>query len=129
VSRRSGRRPAGPAGALLAIGLGLALTACSSDGGGGTGADAIAITSTATECRVATPTVAAGKHTFTLENTGTAVTEVYIYASGDKVVTEKENVGPGTKATFSATLKAGQYEVACKPGQTGNGIRQPLTVT
>jgi iron uptake system component EfeO len=127
VSRRWGRRPAGPAAGLLAIGLGLALTACSSDGGGG--GDAIAITSTATECRVATPTVAAGKHTFTLENTGTAVTEVYIYASGDKVVTEKENVGPGTKATFSATLKAGQYEVACKPGQTGNGIRQPLTVT
>jgi iron uptake system component EfeO len=127
VSRRSGRLPAGPAAGLLAIGLGLALTACSSDGGGG--GDAIAITSTATECRVATPTVAAGKHTFTLENTGTAVTEVYIYASGDKVVTEKENVGPGTKATFSATLKAGQYEVACKPGQTGNGIRQPLTVT
>lgn len=110
--------------ALVAIALTLA--ACSSDAAGG---DTIAITSSATECRVAQSTLAAGKHRFTVENTANAATEVYVYSAGDKVAAEKENIGPGTKATFTVSLKAGAYEIACKPGQTGNGIRQPLTVT
>ena len=118
------RRPVAPA--LLALGLTLGMAACSSDEAGG---DAIAVTSSNTECRVGQTALAAGKHRFQVENTGTAATEVYIYATGDKVVTEKENIGPGTKATFSATLAAGTYQLACKPGQTGNGIRQTLTVT
>jgi iron uptake system component EfeO len=115
---------------LLAASAGLALTfalaACSSDD---TGGEIIAITSGASDCKVAQTTLPAGKHRFQVENTGSQVTEVYVYAAGDKVVSEKENIGPGTKATFSVTLAAGQYEVACKPGQTGSGIRQPLTVT
>jgi iron uptake system component EfeO len=120
------RRPRGLAPALLVVGLGLGLAACSSDEAGG---DAFAITSSNTECLLAQTNLSAGKHRFQVQNTGSAVTEVYIYAAGDKVVTEKENIGPGTKATFSATLNAGTYEVACKPGQTGTGIRQTLTVT
>jgi len=120
------RRLPGPAGAVLALALGL--SACSSDSATGS-ADAIAITSGNTDCQVARTTLPAGKHSFRVENTGSQATEVYIYAPGDKVVAEKENVGPGTKATFSATLAAGSYEVACKPGQTGKGIRQTLTVT
>ncbi len=120
------RRLLGPAGVVLAIGLGL--TACSS-GGGGDGAGAIAITSGNTDCQVAQTTLPAGTTSFRVENTGSQVTEVYVYAPGDKVKAEKENVGPGTKATFSATLSAGSYEVACKPGQTGKGFRQTITVT
>jgi iron uptake system component EfeO len=115
---------------LLAAGVGLALTlgvgACSSDD---TGGDTIAVTSGSSDCTVAQTTLPAGKHRFQVENTGSQATEVYVYAPGDKVVAEKENVGPGTKATFSVTLAAGRYEIACKPGQTGSGIRQPLTVT
>jgi len=110
--------------ALLATGL--ALAACSSDTPTG---DAIPITSTDTECRVAQLSLPAGTHSFQVENAGGAATEVYVYAKGDKVVAEKENVGPGTKATFSAKLAAGEYQIACKPGQKGNGIRQTLTVT
>jgi iron uptake system component EfeO len=120
------RRPPALAPAVLALGLALGLAACSS---GESGSDAIAVTSSNTECRVAQTNLGAGKHRFQVENTGSTATEVYIYAPGDKVVTEKENIGPGTKASFSATLNAGTYEVACKPGQTGNGIRQTLTVT
>jgi iron uptake system component EfeO len=113
---------------LAAVGLALTfgLAACSSDD---TGGETIAITSGSSDCTVAQTTLPAGKHRFQVENTGNQVTEVYVYSAGDKVVSEKENIGPGTKATFSATLAAGQYEVACKPGQTGSGIRQPLTVT
>ena len=109
---------------VLALGLGVA--GCSSDDAGG---DAVPITATNTECRVGSSTLTAGKHTFRVENAGSDATEVYVYAAGDKVVAEKENVGPGTKASFSATLDPGTYQVACKPGQKGSGIRQTLTVT
>jgi iron uptake system component EfeO len=44
------------------------------------------------------------------------------------VMTEKENIGPGTSATVAVDLAAGAYEVACKPGMTGDGIRTALTV-
>lgn len=120
------RRLPGLTAALLAFPLGL--TACSSGAGGGS-AGAIAITSGNTDCQVAQTSLPAGRYSFTVENTGSQTTEVYVYAPGDKVKAEKENVGPGTKATFSATLTAGSYEVACKPGQTGKGIRQTITVT
>jgi iron uptake system component EfeO len=115
---------------VLNVGMGLALlfglTACSSDDAGG---EAIAITSGGSDCRVAQSSLPAGKHKFQVENTGSQATEVYVYGPGDKVISEKENIGPGTKASFSVTLAAGKYEIACKPGQTGSGIRQPLTVT
>ncbi len=106
------------AGSLLLLG-------CSSDEGGET----VAITASDTACDVAVTSLAKGSHTFEVENAGDVVTEVYVYAPGDKVVTEKENIGPGTRARFTAKLDPGTYEIACKPGQKGSGIRQPLTVT
>lgn len=102
----------------------LALGACSDTAG-----DATAITATDTACDVARTDLAAGRNTFEVSNKGGKVTEVYVYGEGDRIVAERENIGPGTKATFSTDLVAGTYEVACKPGQTGDGIRQTLTVT
>lgn len=110
--------------AIVLVALGAA--ACSSGKASG---DTVAVTSGNSDCIVAQTTLAAGKYSFQVENTGSQATEVYVYGPGDKVVAEKENIGPGTKATFSVTLAAGQYEIACKPGQTGNGIRRTLTVT
>ena len=46
----------------------------------------------------------------------------------DRIVTERENIGPGTKAKITAEIKAGTYEIACKPGMKGDGIRQKVTV-
>jgi uncharacterized cupredoxin-like copper-binding protein len=40
-----------------------------------------------------------------------------------------ENIGPGLTRDLSVTLTGGKYEVACKPGQTGDGIRTKITVT
>lgn len=115
-----------PVRALVAVGALVAVTAaCSSTSSG----DAVAITANDTECIVAKTSLDAGNQTFEVKNDGSQVTEVYVYAPGDRVVTEKENIGPGTSATFSADLAAGNYEIACKPGQTGSGIRQPITVT
>ena len=81
-------------------------------------------------CDAATrPISAAGKTTFRITNDGSKVTEVYVYAAGDRVVTERENIGPGTSADLTVSLAAGAYELACKPGQKGDGIRQAITVT
>jgi uncharacterized cupredoxin-like copper-binding protein len=80
-------------------------------------------------CVPATTELDAGKTTFRIRNEGDQVTEVYIYAKGDRVVTERENIGPGTSADLTADLPAGTYEIACKPGQKGDGIRQSITVT
>ena len=75
----------------------------------------------------------AGDLTFAVKNTGNKVTEVYVYAEDDgaftKVVSEVENIGPGTSRDMDVDLAAGSYEVACKPGQSGDGIRQKIAVT
>jgi iron uptake system component EfeO len=90
---------------------------------------AVTITSTATTCVVAPVSVLAGPRTFTLVNKGTQFTEAYIYAPGDKVVAMHQNVGPGTTAKFTASLPAGHYDIACKPGQKNDrGIRRAFTV-
>jgi iron uptake system component EfeO len=89
----------------------------------------VAVTATDSECRVATTALDAGAHTFEVRNGGGQVTEVYVYGPGDKVIGERENIGPGTTARFGVTLSPGTYQVACKPGQKGSGIRQAVTVS
>ncbi len=106
------------------VALAATLAAC-----GGDTADAVDVTASGDACTVAKTDLAAGKTTFRVQNEGNEVTEVYVYAEGDRVVTERENIGPGTSAEFTANLAAGTYEVACKPGQTGDGIRQTITVS
>jgi iron uptake system component EfeO len=106
------------------------LTACSSSAAGG---DAIALTATDSSCEAASTELPAGHHTFAITNKGSKVTEVYVYApAGDgaftKIVTEKENIGPGTSYDLTVSLDKGAYQLACKPGQKGDGIRQQLTV-
>ncbi|MGI9080012.1 MAG: cupredoxin domain-containing protein [Acidimicrobiales bacterium] len=110
---------------LLVAAVVAVMAACTSTSGGA----ATGIVATDSACKVATADLGAGKHTFLVTNDGDKVTEVYVYAPGDRVVAEKENIGPGTTTRFTADLAAGRYEIACKPGQTGNGIRQVLTVT
>ena len=110
---------------LALAGLAGLLGACSDSAGG----DSVAITATDDACRVAKTELTAGENSFEVANKGAKVTEVYVYGENDRIVTERENIGPGTKATFSADLAAGRYEIACKPGQTGNGIRQAITVS
>lgn len=110
---------------VMASALGLAAAACSSTGSG----QAVDITATDTQCLVSRTDLEAGSRSFKVTNKGGKVTEVYVYGAGDRVVTERENIGPGTSATFSADLSEGPYEIACKPGQTGDGIRQTITVS
>jgi iron uptake system component EfeO len=122
------RRPA-----LLAVLTLAALTtaACAAEdgGSGGKASDSIAVTSTDDACDVGTTQLKAGTHHFQVANKGTKVTEFYVYGAGDKVVAEVENIAPGLSRDLLAELPAGQYQAVCKPGMTGDGIRQKLTVS
>ncbi|MFI6600292.1 cupredoxin domain-containing protein [Nonomuraea sp. NPDC050536] len=116
------------------IGALLLLAACGSTGSGGAPASgtSVAITATDTACQVAKTELQAGQTTFAVTNNGNQVTEVYVYGEQagtyTKVVSEVENIGPGTSRDMQVNLGGGTYEVACKPGQTGDGIRTKITV-
>jgi hypothetical protein len=88
----------------------------------------LTITSTDTTCHVAPSTIDSGTMRMVVRNEGTIVTEAYIYAPGDLVVTEIEHVQPGDHASLKVRVGGGRYEVACKPGERGNGNRTPLVV-
>ncbi|GAB7184994.1 iron uptake system protein EfeO [Kitasatospora sp. Ki12] len=107
-----------------------ALAGCSSKSDDKAGSsDAVKVNATDTACEVSKTTFAAGHVVLDISNKGSKTTEVYVYGDGDKIVTERENIGPGTKASINAEIKAGSYEIACKPGMVGDGIRQKITVT
>lgn len=80
-------------------------------------------------CEVSKTSIPAGHVELAVENKGSKVTEVYVLFPDDRIVTERENIGPGTRARITAEIKAGTYEIACKPGMKGKGIRQTVEVT
>jgi iron uptake system component EfeO len=123
---------------FLTAGLLAALTTAACGGGTGTdtgaaagqeAADTITVAATDDACDVATGELAAGTHQFQVTNSGDQVTEFYVYAEGDRVMGEVENIAPGLTRELLVELPAGDYETACKPGMVGDGIRSGLTVT
>ncbi|GHF81475.1 iron uptake system protein EfeO [Streptomyces thermodiastaticus] len=104
------------------------LTACTAKSDAGDG-DAIQVTAADSTCKTSVSSVPAGQVTLNIENKGTKATEVEILFPDDRIVSEKENIGPGTRYTLTAEIKAGSYEIACRPGMKGHGVRQKLTVT
>jgi uncharacterized cupredoxin-like copper-binding protein len=119
---------------LLAGASPLLLTACGQEPDGAAASDtAVTVAASDDRCELDRTDLAAGDVTFAVTNKGSSVTEVYVYGEDDgeftRVVSEVENIGPGTSQDLRATLPAGTYEVACKPGQTGDGIRTTVTVT
>jgi iron uptake system component EfeO len=120
-------------GAVPALALGLA--ACGDDSSGDKAGSAaggngkIAVTATDTECKVERTEAVSGPVTFTVSNKGGKVTEFYVYATGDRIVGEVENVAPGLTRELIVELPAGTYETACKPGMVGNGIRGSFKAT
>jgi len=105
-----------------------AVTACTAKSDAKDG-DAIQVTAADSKCTTSAKSIPAGQVTLKIENTGSKATEVEILFPDDRIVSEKENIGPGTKYTLTAEVKAGSYEIACRPGMKGHGVRQKLTVT
>lgn len=118
--------------ALLALPVAaLTLAGCGDEGGPATGAAAaVAVTSTDEACTLDPAEVQAGTVTFTVENAGSQVTELYVYGTdGTTILGEVENVGPGLRRELTVSLEPGLYEAGCKPGMTGDGLRAELAVT
>jgi iron uptake system component EfeO len=116
---------------LPALALVVLTAAC---GGGAedadaTAADTIPVAASDNSCDVDVTELAAGTHEFEVTTGGSKVTEFYVYAEGDRVMAEIENIAPGLSRPLLVELPAGEYEAACKPGMIGDGIRSPLTVT
>ncbi|MEU7753547.1 iron uptake system protein EfeO [Micromonospora sp. NPDC049101] len=89
----------------------------------------IAVKATDTACEVGTTDLGAGTATFKITNSGAKVTEFYVYADGDRVLGEVENIAPGLSRELHVELPAGTYQTACKPGMSGKGIRGALKVS
>lgn len=93
------------------------------------GDDAVKVTASDDKCEVSKKEFPAGHVELAVENKGSKVTEVYILFPDDRIVTERENIGPGTKQNLTAEVKAGAYRIACVPGMKGKGIRQDVKAT
>jgi iron uptake system component EfeO len=107
----------------------LSLSACASDPSESAAKGDLTVAASDSGCKVSATKLDAGPSTFTVTNAGSKVTEFYVYAEGDRIMGEVENVGPGLTRNLVVDLPKGTYEGACKPGMIGDGIRQTLTVT
>ncbi|MGV9525888.1 iron uptake system protein EfeO [Streptomyces cellulosae] len=116
--------------AVAAVAAAAALTAvtgCTEKGDDGEGV--VQVTATDDTCEVSAKEFPAGHVELAIENKGSKVTEVYLLFPDDRVVTERENIGPGTTQRVTAEVKPGDYRIACKPGMKGAGIRQDVKAT
>ncbi|HEV2781365.1 MAG TPA: iron uptake system protein EfeO [Actinophytocola sp.] len=106
----------------------LALAGCGGDSPPAAGGP-IAVEASDEACKVARTAADAGTLTFEVTNKGSRVTEFYLYAEGDRIMGEVENIAPGlTRRLIVEVSEGGKYQTACKPGMQGNGIRGEFTV-
>lgn len=125
-------RPLGvAAGLTLAV---FALTGCvannPSAGTASKSGSTITVAATDSDCKVSSTTAPSGTVTFSMTNKGTDNSEFEILASdGLRIISEKENIGPGTTGSLTTQLAAGKYFTACIPGLVGEGQRAAFTVT
>ncbi|MEJ7634233.1 iron uptake system protein EfeO [Aeromicrobium sp.] len=104
----------------------LSLTACAEET---TGSGGLTVEAADSSCKVSATKLKAGPSTFKVTNKGSKVTEFYVYADGDRIMGEVENIGPGLSRNLVVDLPKGTYQGACKPGMVGDGIREKLTVS
>ncbi|MER5845567.1 iron uptake system protein EfeO [Streptomyces sp. NPDC002012] len=105
-----------------------AVTGCAQKSDG-KGDGALQVVAKDDACELSKKKLPAGHVELAVQNKGSKVTEVYVLFPDDRIAAERENIGPGTKATITAEVKAGSYNVVCKPGMKGEGIRQQIEVT
>lgn len=116
--------------ALVAAATALtAVTGCTEKSDAKGGGNTVEVTATDDKCEVSRTELSSGHVELAIENKGSKVTEVYLLFPDDRIVSERENIGPGTKQKLTAEVKSGSYQIACKPGMKGDGIRQKVTVS
>lgn len=119
--------------ALVAAALLVGMTGCAAEETTktqATGGGDITVDASDTACSLSTSTSPVGKRTFVVTNSGTKVTEFYVYGTDNAVLAEVENISPGLKRTLDVDFaKPGTYRTSCKPGMVGDGISAQLMVT
>ena len=110
---------------LTAMGLGLA--ACADNpknakgGASGSGsAQEVTVTLTDDSCQLSSTSFPSGVVTFTITNSGSSPNELEILTEDKlQIISEQENIGPGTTTKLTTSLKEGTYYAACKPNMVG----------
>ncbi|MEO5651769.1 MAG: iron uptake system protein EfeO [Marmoricola sp.] len=123
-----------PIATACALGALVATSACSLTESNSTAAKdssgVISVKSSDDACTLSATTAPSGRVAFKVENTGSKVTEFYLYdEAGTKIVAEVENIGPGLTRELVITAAPATYLTACKPGMSGKGIRADFVVT
>lgn len=113
------------AAAFTVVALAAIVASCSSDDADAT----VAVVGRDKECEISENQLEAGPTAFEFTNEADDVNELYVLRENGDVVSEVENVTTGTTRTLTVDLAAGEYEVRCKPGQTGDGFASSFTVT
>lgn len=119
------------AATIVAVTLGIAVTGCTAKKSDSTAksGEQIAVNATDTGCELSASEGAPGSTTFAITNNGAKVTEFYVYSGNGGVLGEAENISPGLQRTLVVDLREpGAYQVACKPGMVGDGVRSTFTV-
>ncbi len=110
---------------------GAALVACVLVAGSCTSGEAdqtVTVTGTNDACELDSTEIGAGTVAFAFSNDADEINELYVLKDNGDVVSEVENVTTGTSRTLTVDLAAGDYEVSCKPGMSGDGIKTSFVV-
>lgn len=112
----------------MSAGTAVASILLSSCSGGAADSSAV-VTGTDDACIIEQAELTAGTIDFEFTNDGSDVSELYVLRSNGDVAGEVENVTTGTSRTLTVDLVAGDYQVRCKPGQTGEGFTSDFVVS
>lgn len=118
--------PPGRAAVITGLFVAAALVTGGCSGRGGV---EVAVTGTDSACTLEKNDLPAGKLTFRFTNRADDVNELYVLKADGDVIAEVENVTTGTNRDLNVDLPAGDYQVRCKPGQTGTGFSSDFSVT
>lgn len=116
----------------LALGAGcVGMTGCAANNSGSSSDGPIEVKITDTSCEVASNEVPSGTVTFSITNSGTATNEFEILAEDQlQIISERENLTPGTTVELTVQLEPGSYYTASKTNMVGALVgTTALTVT
>ena len=116
----------------LALGAGcVGITGCAANNSGSSSDGPIEVKITDTSCEVASNEVPSGTVTFSITNSGTATNEFEILAEDQlQIISERENLTPGTTVELTVQLEPGSYYTASKTNMVGALVgATALTVT
>ena len=113
----------GVVAAALALALGagcVGMTGCAANNNGGSSDGPIEVKITDTSCEVSASEVPSGTVTFNITNSGTATNEFEILAEDQlQIISERENLTPGTTVELTVQLEPGSYYTASKTNMVG----------